>query len=75
MESYTVVYSFITRDCDGAVFGGHTTTEIDGSTNSYSFSGLEENSNFNISIAAVNGAGSSSEPARISTNTLIAGRI
>ena len=75
MESYTLFYSFITRGCDGAVFGGDTITDIDGSSRSYTLSGLEEKSDFNVSIAAVNGVGSSPGPARISPITLMAGGV
>ena len=75
VESYTLHYSFITRGCDGTVFGGDTIKEIDSSTSSYTLSGLEEDSDFHICITAVNGAGSSAQPAKISSTTLIAGGI
>ena len=73
MDSYTLVYSYTFRGCDSTVFGD-TITDIDGSSRSYTLSGLEENSDFDVSITAMNGAGSSSPgPARIFPTTLIAG--
>ena len=75
MESYHILYSVMTRSCDRDGVSWNIIIVRDGSTRNYTLSGLEENSDFNISIAAENGASSSPEPARISTNTLIAGRI
>ena len=75
VDSYAISYSYITRGCDGTVLGGNTITGIDGSIRTYSLSNLEENSDFSISITAVNGAGSSPVPARISSTTLVAGEI
>ena len=54
---------------------GATITNIDGSSRSYTLSGLEENSDFDVSITAMNGAGSSPGPARISPTTLMAGGV
>ena len=75
MESYALAYSFTTRGCDGAVFGGETITDIDGSSSSYTLSRLEENSDFDVSITAMNGAGNSPGSARISPTTLMAGGV
>ena len=75
VDSYTISYSFVTRGCDGTVLGGDTITGIDGSIRAYILSNLEENSDLEISITAVNGAGSSPVPARISSTTLVAGEI
>ena len=74
MESYTLDYSYTFRGCGSTVFGD-TITDIDGSSSSYTLSELEENCDFDVSIAAVNGAGSSPGPARISPTTLIAGGV
>ena len=74
MESYTLDYSYTIKGCDSRVFED-IITEINGSSSSYTLSGLEENSDFVVSIAAVNGAGSSPGPARISTTTLMAGGV
>ena len=75
MDSYTISYSYITRGCDGTVIGEDTITGIDGSIRTYSLSNIQENSDFDISITAVNGAGSSPVPARTSSTTLVAGEI
>ena len=64
MDSYTISYSYITRGCNGTVLGGDTINGIDGSIRTYSLSNIEENSDFDISITAMNGAGSSPVPAR-----------
>ena len=75
VDSYTLSYSYVTRGCEGTVLGGKTITGIYGSIRTYNLSWLEENSDFNISITAVNGAGSSPVPARTSSTTLEAGGI
>ena len=75
MDSYTISYSYITRGCNGTALGGDTITGIDGSIRTYSLSNIEENSDFDISISAVNGAGSSPMPARATSTTLVAGEI
>ena len=74
MDSYTISYSYITRGCNGTVLGADTITGIDGSIRTYSLSYIEENSDFDISITAVNGAGSSPMPAKTSSTTLVAGK-
>ena len=73
--SYTVSYTFITRGCDYTEFGGDAITGIDGSIRAYNLSNIQENSDFDISIIAVNGEGSSLVPARTSSTTLEAGEI
>ena len=73
--SYTVSYSFITRGCDGTIRGRNTITGIDGFIRAYNLSNIEENSDIDISIKAVNGAGSSPVPASTSSTTLEAGEI
>ena len=75
VDSYTISYSYITRGCNGTALGGNTITGIDGSIRTYSLSNIEENSDFCISISAVNGAGTSQVPARTSFTTLVAGGI
>ena len=74
VDSYTISYSYITRGCNGTVLGADTITGIDGSIRTYSLSYIEENSDFDISITAVNGAGSSPMPAKTSSTTLVAGK-
>ena len=75
VDSFTISYSYVIRGCNGSVLGGDTITGIDGSIRAYSLSNLEENSDFDISITAVNGAGSSPVPARTTSTTLEAGEI
>ena len=75
VDSFTISYSFVTRGCDSSVLGWDTITGIDGSIRAYSLSNIEENSDYDISFTAVNGAGSSPVPARISSTTLVAGEI
>ena len=75
VDSYTISYSYVTRGCDGTVLGSDTISGKDGSIRAYSLSNIEENSDFDISITAVNGAGSSPVPARTSSTTLVAGGI
>ena len=75
VDSYTISYSYITRGCNGTVLGEDTIIGIDGHIRTYSLSNIEENSDFDISITAVNGAGSSPVPAKISSPTLVAGEI
>ena len=75
MDSFTISYSYVTRGCDGTIYGWDTITGIDGSIRTYSLSNVEENSDFDISITAVNGVGNSSVPAKISSTTLVAGEI
>ena len=74
VDSYTIYFHYITRGCDGTVLGGNAITGIDGSIRTYSLSNIEENSDFDISISAVNGAGSSPVPARTSSTTQVAGK-
>ena len=74
MESYTLAHHFIIKGCDLPVHGG-TITRIDGSSRTFNLFGIEENSEVDVTITAVNGAGSSPQPARISTTTLMAGGV
>ena len=75
VDSYTISYSYITRGCDDTVLGGNTITGIDGSIRTYILSNIDENSDFDISITAVNGVGSSPVPAKTTSTTLVAGEI
>ena len=54
--------------------GGDNVSTVTGSSRDYTLTGLEENSDFTISITAMNGAGSS-PPATTTARTAIAGRI
>ncbi len=62
MDSYTISYSFMVIGCDGVSgsAGNNNIMEIDGSTRMYTLSGLEEYTEFTITLSAVNGAGSTS---------------
>ena len=75
MDSFTISYSYVTRGCDGAIYGWDTITGIDGSIRAYNLSDKEENSEFDISITAVNGVGSLPVPAKAICTTLEAGEI
>ena len=54
--------------------GGSNTSSVNGSSREYTLTGLEENSDFAISITAMNGAGSS-PPANTTARTAIAGEL
>ncbi len=60
MDSYTISYSFTIIGCDGVSgsTGSRTIMEIDGATRMYTLSGVEEYTEFTITLTAVNGAGS-----------------
>ncbi len=60
MDSYTISYSFMVIGCDGVSgsAGNNNIMGIDGSTRMYTLSGLEEFTEFTITLIAVNGAGS-----------------
>ena len=62
VDSYTVSYSFTVIGCGGVSgsTGDHDIMGIDGSTRMYTLSGLEEYTEFTITLTAVNGAGSAS---------------
>ncbi len=62
VDSYTISYSFTVMGCDGhsGSFGNNNIIGIDGSTRMYTLSGLEEYTEFAITLTAVNGAGSAS---------------
>ena len=71
VDSYQISYSFIIGGC--GVGGGHVST-VNGSSREYTFTGLEENSNYTINVTAMNGTGSS-PPATTTARTAIAGGI
>ena len=58
MESYEVAF-FYQRPCDG--FNHTNTTTVDGTTRQYTLTGLQEFSNYTVTVVAVNGAGRSEE--------------
>ncbi len=62
MDSYTISYSFTVIGCDAVSgsAGNNTIMGIDGSTRMYTLSGLEEYTEFTITLTAVNGAKSTS---------------
>ena len=71
VDSYQISYSFTIRRCGIQVNDIALTT---GSSREYTLTELEENSDFTISITAMNGVGSS-PPANTTARTAIAGRI
>ncbi len=62
VDSYTISYSFMVIGCDGVSgsTGINDIMGINGSTRMYILSGLEEFTEFTITLTAVNGAGSTS---------------
>ncbi len=62
MDSYTISYSFTVIGCDGVSgsTGINDIMGINGSTRMYTLFGLEEYTEFTITLTAVNGAGSAS---------------
>ena len=72
VTSYNISYSYTIRGCGVPIIG--TPMILAGSSREYSLMGLHENSDFTISITAINGAGSNS-PAIATARTAIAGRI
>ena len=71
VDSYQISYSFTIRVCENP---GNGVTSAPGSSREYTLTGLEENSDFIISITAMNEAGSS-PPVTTTARTAIAGRI
>ncbi len=62
VDSYTISYSFRVIGCDGGSgsTGNKDIMGIDGATRMYTLSGLEEFTEFTITLTAVNEAGSTS---------------
>ncbi len=60
MDSYTISYSFTVIGCDGisGSVGNNNIMGINGATRMYTLSGVEEYTEFTITLIAVNGAGS-----------------
>ena len=75
MASYTISYSFIVTDCTGVAggMGSDTVTGISGSERTHSLTNLHENTEYIISISAVNGAGTSAMSPMTITNTPVTG--
>ena len=71
VDSYQISYSFTIRGCGTPV---NDVASAPGSSREYTLTGLEENSDFIISITAMNGA-ESSPPATTTARTAIAGGI
>ena len=75
MESYSISYSFTVTDCTGVAgaIGSEIVTGINGSEITYCLTNLEENTEYIISISAVNGAGTSAMSPMTTTNTPVTG--
>ena len=58
MDSYEVSFSY-QGPCSG--FNHTNTTTVDGTTRQYTLTGLQEFSNYTVTLVAVNGAGRSGE--------------
>ena len=75
MDSYTISYSFTVTGCTGeaGAIGDITVTGIGGSNRTCSLTNLEENTQYIISISAVNEAGTSGMSPMTITNTPVTG--
>ena len=75
MDSYTISYSFTVTGCTGeaGAMGSNTVTGIGGSETTHSIDNLHENTQYIITISAVNGAGTSAMSRMTIANTLITG--
>jgi len=64
VDSYTISYTRNTDQCRGTVGFelSHNISGLNGSVTSYVLTNLEEDSVFNITIEAVNGAGRATSP-------------
>ena len=69
MDSYFITYSFTFRDCPGEG-GNGTVAFLNGSSREYTLTGLQENSDYNVSIRAGNG-----KPTFIIVSTLTDGMV
>ena len=58
MDNYEVPFSY-QGPCSG--FNHTNTTTVDGTTREYTLTGLQEFSNYTVTVVAVNGAGRSEE--------------
>ena len=58
MDSYEVSYSY-QEPCSG--FNHTNSTTVNGTTRQYTLTGLQEFSNYTVTVVAVNGAGRSEE--------------
>ncbi len=71
VDSYTISYSFMVIGCGGVSgsAGNDIIMGIDGATRMYTLSGVEEYTEFTITLTAVNGAGSTSVSRVVYTGT------
>ncbi len=69
MDSYTISYSFTVIGCGGVSgsVGNGDIIGIDEATRMYTLSGVEEYTEFTITLTAVNGAGSTSVSREVRT--------
>ena len=76
VEFYTVSYTSATDQCEGTVnfMSSGSISGINGSMRSFSLTNLEEESDYDITIEAVNGAGRATS-AILTTRTSGAGRL
>ena len=73
VDSYTVSFSYTIRQCDQGVMIGPTRSDIEGSDGSYQLRGLEEDSDYTISLTA-NIAAGPSDSNWVSATTSTAGK-
>ena len=67
VDQYVITYSFMERDCGFA--GNNVMVLVDGSSRTHTLAGVQENSDFTISIIARNGAGDSPPATTMETTT------
>ena len=75
VDSYTISYSSSVTGCTGVAggIGSDKVTGISGSERTHSLTSLEENTQYSITISAVNGAGTSAMSPMTITNTPVTG--
>ena len=73
IDQFEVTYSYTVNRCSAPPGEPMTDTVSDGSMRAHTLSGLNEDSNYTITVRAINTAGSTT--ATISANTLTAGEI
>ena len=74
VDSFLIAYSFTIRDCDSDEAGMSPWWVVSGDTRNFSLTGLEENSDFVLSILARNSAGDS-EVSQTTATTALASKL
>ena len=69
---FEVIYNFTVKRCSAPPGEQHTGNIFNGSARSYNLTGLNEDSNYSITVRAINNEGSTN--ATVSANTLTSGK-